>query len=59
MKEPDRSRAARGGGYAVQAAGLAGRFGGRTAVDRVDLLVPAGTALGYPGPDGACLGSVR
>jgi ABC-2 type transport system ATP-binding protein len=53
MKEPDMSRTARGGGYAVQAAGLARRFGGRTAVDRVDLLVPAGTAFGYLGPDGA------
>jgi len=46
----DMSRTARGGGYAVQAAGLARRFGGRTAVDRVDLLVPAGTAFGYLGP---------
>jgi energy-coupling factor transporter ATP-binding protein EcfA2 len=53
MKEPDMSRTARGGGYAVQTAGLARRFGGRTAVDRVDLLVPAGTAFGYLGPDGA------
>jgi ABC-2 type transport system ATP-binding protein len=53
MKEPDMSRTARGSGYAVQTAGLARRFGGRTAVDRVDLLVPAGTAFGYRGPDGA------
>ena len=53
MKEPDMSRTARGGGYAVQTAGLARRFDGRTAVDRVDLLVPAGTAFGYLGPGGA------
>ena len=53
MKEPDMSRTARGSGYAVQTAGLAKRFGGRTAVDRVDLLVPAGTTFGYLGPDGA------
>jgi hypothetical protein len=45
----DMSRTARGGGYAVQAAGLARWFGGRTAVDRVDLPVPAGTAFGYLG----------
>jgi hypothetical protein len=30
MKEPDMSRTARGGGYAVQTAGLARRFGART-----------------------------
>jgi hypothetical protein len=34
MKEPDMSRTARGGGYAVQTAGLARRFGARTVVDR-------------------------
>jgi ABC-2 type transport system ATP-binding protein len=53
MKQTDMSRTARAGGYAVQTAGLTKRFGGRTAVDRVDLLVPAGTAFGYLGPHGA------
>jgi ABC-2 type transport system ATP-binding protein len=41
------------GDYAVETAGLTKRFGGRTAVDRVDLRVPAGTAFGYLGPNGA------
>jgi ABC-2 type transport system ATP-binding protein len=41
------------GGYAVETSGLTKRFGDRTAVDRVDLLVPAGTAFGYLGPNGA------
>ena len=39
--------------YAVETAGLTKRFGDRTAVDRVDLRVPAGTAFGYLGPNGA------
>ena len=33
------------GGYAVQTSGLTKRFGGRTVVDRVDLLVPVGVRL--------------
>jgi ABC-2 type transport system ATP-binding protein len=41
------------GGYAVETSGLTKRFGDRTAVDRVDLAVPAGTAFGYLGPNGA------
>jgi len=45
MKQTDMSRTARADGDAVQTAGLTKRFGGRTAVDRVDLLVPAGTAV--------------
>src|SRR5271165_336809 len=53
MKQTDMSRTARAGGYAVQTAGLTKRFGGRTAVDRVDLPVPAGTAFGYLAPNGA------
>jgi ABC-2 type transport system ATP-binding protein len=40
-------------GYAVQTCGLTKTFGGRTVVDRVDLLVLAGTAFGYLGPNGA------
>jgi ABC-2 type transport system ATP-binding protein len=40
-------------GYAVETTGLTKRFGDRTAVDRVDLRVPAGTAFGYLGPNGA------
>ena len=41
------------GGYAVETSGLTKRFGDRTAVDQVDLLVPAGIAFGYLGPNGA------
>ena len=40
------------GGYAVETCGLTKRFGDRTAVDRVNLLVPRGTAFGYLGPNG-------
>ena len=53
MKQTNMSRTARAGSCAVQTAGLTKRFGGRTAVDPVDLLVPAGTAFGYLGPNGA------
>jgi ABC-2 type transport system ATP-binding protein len=53
MKQTDMNRTARVGGCAVQTAALTKRFGGRTAADRVDLLVPAGTAFGYLGPNGA------
>ena len=41
------------GNYAVETAGLTKRFGDRTAVNRVDLRVPAGIAFGYLGPNGA------
>jgi len=41
------------GDWAVEAHGLAKRFGARTAVDNVDLLVPRGSAFGYLGPNGA------
>jgi ABC-2 type transport system ATP-binding protein len=41
------------GGYAVETSGLTKRFGDRTAVDRIDLRVPAGVAFGYLGPNGA------
>ena len=41
------------GAYAVETSGLVKRFGDRTAVDEVDLRVPAGTAFGYLGPNGA------
>jgi ABC-2 type transport system ATP-binding protein len=41
------------GDYAVETAGLTKRFGDRTAVNRVDLRVLAGTAFGYLGPNGA------
>jgi ABC-2 type transport system ATP-binding protein len=40
-------------GWAIEAHGLTKRFGTRTAVDRVDLLVPRGCAFGYLGPNGA------
>ena len=41
------------GGWAVEAHGLAKRFGTNVAVDDVDLLVPRGCAFGYLGPNGA------
>jgi ABC-2 type transport system ATP-binding protein len=43
----------RGGDWAVEVCGLTKRFGTRTAVDHVDLLVPRGTTFGYLGPNGA------
>jgi ABC-2 type transport system ATP-binding protein len=39
--------------WAVETHGLTKRFGKRTAVDGVDLLVPRGCAFGYLGPNGA------
>jgi ABC-type multidrug transport system fused ATPase/permease subunit len=41
------------GRWAVEVRGLTKRFGTRTAVDAVDLLVPRGSAFGYLGPNGA------
>jgi len=41
------------GRWAVEVHGLTKRFGARTAVDAVDLLVPRGSAFGYLGPNGA------
>jgi oleandomycin transport system ATP-binding protein len=38
---------------AIQAEGLVKRFGGKTAVDNVDLTVRSGTVLGLLGPNGA------
>jgi ABC-2 type transport system ATP-binding protein len=40
-------------GPAVQTTGLTKRFGLRTAIDGVDLLVPRGSAFGFLGPNGA------
>jgi ABC-2 type transport system ATP-binding protein len=40
-------------GTAVQTSGLTKRFGERTAIDRVDLHVPRGSAFGFLGPNGA------
>jgi ABC-2 type transport system ATP-binding protein len=40
-------------GPAVETHGLTKRFGERTAVDQVDLLVPRGCAFGFLGPNGA------
>src|SRR5438128_11646527 len=37
----------------VETIGLTKRFGGRVAVDRVDLRVPRGSAFGFLGPNGA------
>ena len=39
--------------WAVETHGLTKKFGGRTAVNGVDLLVPRGCAFGYLGPNGA------
>ena len=38
---------------AIETSGLTKRFGERTAVDGVDLLVPRGSAFGFLGPNGA------
>jgi ABC-2 type transport system ATP-binding protein len=40
-------------GPAVETTGLTKRFGERTAIDRVDLHVPRGSAFGFLGPNGA------
>ncbi len=37
----------------IEARGVSKRFGARTAVDGVDLLVPRGCAFGFLGPNGA------
>src|SRR5262245_28764143 len=39
--------------YVIETSGLTKRFGERTAVDRVGLRVPRGSAFGYLGPKGA------
>ena len=39
--------------YVVQTEGLTKKFGDRTAVDHVQLRIPAGSAFGYLGPNGA------
>jgi ABC-2 type transport system ATP-binding protein len=39
--------------YVIETVGLTKRFGERTAVDRVELRVPRGSAFGYLGPNGA------
>jgi ABC-2 type transport system ATP-binding protein len=41
------------GAPAIESTGLTKRFGERTAVDGVDLLVPRGSAFGFLGPNGA------
>src|ERR1700732_3284783 len=38
---------------AIETRGLTKRFGERTAIDRVDLYVPSGSAFGFLGPSGA------
>ena len=38
---------------AIETRGLTKRFGERTAIDRVDLYVPRGSAFGFLGPNGA------
>ena len=39
--------------HAIETSGLTKRFGGRLAVDAVELRVPRGSAFGYLGPNGA------
>jgi ABC-2 type transport system ATP-binding protein len=41
------------GDAVIRTTGLTKRFGQRTAVDGVDLVIPAGTAFGFLGPNGA------
>src|SRR6185437_3650164 len=51
---PDHRRSYVGGmDTVIETKGLTKRFGGRAAVDRVDLVVPAGAAFGFLGPNGA------
>src|SRR2546430_6264941 len=40
-------------GAVIETRSLTKRFGQRTAVDRVDLVIPAGAAFGFLGPNGA------
>ncbi|UGY94153.1 ABC transporter ATP-binding protein [Streptomyces gobiensis] len=40
-------------GYVIQCGGLTKRFGSLTALDRLDLEIPAGMVFGYLGPNGA------
>jgi ABC-2 type transport system ATP-binding protein len=47
------SAARRTSDWAVEVSGLTKRFGTRTAVDHVNLLVPRGSTFGYLGPNGA------
>src|ERR1700722_12795272 len=46
-------RRADGCRWAVETHGLTKRFGAKTAVNDVELLVPRGSAFGYLGPNGA------
>jgi ABC-2 type transport system ATP-binding protein len=46
-------RPTNGSRWAVETHGLTKRFGAKTAVNSVDLLVPRGSAFGYLGPNGA------
>ena len=41
------------GALAIETSALTKRFGARTAIDGVDLRVPAGSAFGFLGPNGA------
>jgi ABC-2 type transport system ATP-binding protein len=51
--DQDGAPAIEGTGPAVETSGLTKRFGERTAIDRVDLRVPRGSAFGFLGPNGA------
>src|SRR6202453_1411355 len=51
--QADLAAAHQDGDWAIEVHGLTKRFGSRTAVDNVDLLVPRGSAFGYLGPNGA------
>ncbi len=54
MRADENNALSRGStGPAVETHGLTKRFGERTAVDQVDLLVPRGCAFGFLGPNGA------
>jgi ABC-2 type transport system ATP-binding protein len=46
-------RCGHNGSPAIETHGLTKRFGQRTAIDGVDLYVPAGSAFGFLGPNGA------
>jgi len=53
MRTADRARSLTFMESVIETKGLTKRFGERTAVDTVDLVVPAGVAFGFLGPNGA------
>ena len=53
MSQPVAAQARSGGESVLRASGITKRFGGLTAVDKVDLAIPRGSIFGVIGPNGA------